>query len=166
MPPIVIIIEGSIGAGKTTFLNWIEKNYKPNTKLVVVREPIEEWTNHLGKNLLMEQFKTSRSSIILMWKIMSDFKYMMLNVVDPASDTVYFFERSAWSAVHVFGELAYRDGRLSEHELGHMKYILEREFNLCTIDMIVNIRVDHVAIERIKNGGRLSTRFTTFVKIC
>ena len=50
----VILLEGNIASGKTTFLNKISKNeMKVNERIVkIIKEPVKFWTNTPVGNLL------------------------------------------------------------------------------------------------------------------
>ena len=50
----VILLEGNIGCGKSTFLNKIvENNCMHNgMKIETIKEPVKEWTNSCEGNLL------------------------------------------------------------------------------------------------------------------
>lgn len=43
------LIEGNIGAGKSTFLNRLKAL---NLNITIVQEPVQTWTNYLGHNYL------------------------------------------------------------------------------------------------------------------
>lgn len=47
--PLQIIIEGNIGAGKTTFINLLAKKFEDT---IVLTEPVEAWQDVNGHNLL------------------------------------------------------------------------------------------------------------------
>lgn len=47
--PFNVIVEGNIGSGKTTFLQY----FKKYDNVCVVSEPIEMWRNCNGHNLLV-----------------------------------------------------------------------------------------------------------------
>lgn len=47
--PFTVIVEGNIGSGKTTFLNYFNK--KDN--VCVLAEPVDMWRNCNGHNLLV-----------------------------------------------------------------------------------------------------------------
>jgi deoxynucleoside kinase len=47
--PFTVIVEGNIGSGKTTFLNYFS-NFKD---VEVLQEPIDRWRNVQGHNLLV-----------------------------------------------------------------------------------------------------------------
>lgn len=47
--PFTVIVEGNIGSGKTTFLNY----FKKKKDICVLAEPIEMWRDCNGNNLLV-----------------------------------------------------------------------------------------------------------------
>lgn len=47
--PFTVIIEGNIGSGKTTFLNY----FKKYDNVCVLAEPVHMWRNCAGHNLLV-----------------------------------------------------------------------------------------------------------------
>lgn len=53
--PITIIVEGNIGSGKTTYLNFCKTLAKDYVS--VVEEPIDKWRDCRGHNLLVSNFE-------------------------------------------------------------------------------------------------------------
>ena len=51
--PYTVIVEGNIGAGKTTFLQPFKKH---ENIVQVVTEPVDKWRNLQGHNLLQCQY--------------------------------------------------------------------------------------------------------------
>lgn len=49
--PFTVFVEGNIGSGKTTFLN-----YFANSDVHILSEPVEMWRNVEGHNLLVSSF--------------------------------------------------------------------------------------------------------------
>ena len=50
-----LYIEANIGAGKTTFINKLEKYFNSSDNIICLREPVEEWINlkdSKGDNIL------------------------------------------------------------------------------------------------------------------
>lgn len=50
--PINVMIEGNIGVGKSTFLEYLKRKYEGNTEVSIVDEPLTKWQDYQGKNLL------------------------------------------------------------------------------------------------------------------
>jgi septin family protein len=55
--PFTIFVEGNIGSGKTTFMN-----YFANADVHLLSEPVEMWRNVEGHNLLVSSFILSNVS--------------------------------------------------------------------------------------------------------
>lgn len=52
--PYTVFIEGNIGSGKTTFLNY----FKKFDEVCLQAEPVEKWRDVAGVNLLVSFLKT------------------------------------------------------------------------------------------------------------
>ena len=50
-------VEGNIGAGKSTFLDYIKKYYAESGLISIHDEPIETWRNLNGHNILDKFYK-------------------------------------------------------------------------------------------------------------
>lgn len=53
--PYSVIIEGNIGSGKTTLINYLRDafNANPDNGALILEEPVDKWVNHKGVNLLV-----------------------------------------------------------------------------------------------------------------
>ena len=51
----IFSIEGNIGSGKTTIIHHLQRLYKD---VLLVEEPVKEWQNLEGENLLKKRMKT------------------------------------------------------------------------------------------------------------
>lgn len=58
-PPFTVFIEGNIGSGKTTFLNYFQKY----DEVCLQTEPVEKWRNLGGVNLLVSIFSFLRNGL-------------------------------------------------------------------------------------------------------
>jgi len=47
--PFTVFVEGNIGSGKTTFL----RHFEPHENVHIVQEPVTQWQNVRGLNLLV-----------------------------------------------------------------------------------------------------------------
>merc|ERR1719282_976534 len=97
--PYTVIVEGNIGAGKTTFLQPFLKH---ENIVQVCTEPVEKWRNLQGHNLLQKMYEDpSRWSMLLQ-------TYIQLTMVQlhnqPCQKPVKIMERSLLSARYCFVE--------------------------------------------------------------
>lgn len=132
-----ICIEGNIGAGKSTTLNHLTKKGHN-----VFPEPVHEW-----KDWLSEFYKDKkRWAFAFQMKVLSSF-------LTPSYKDCSIVERSPISVRHVFGQLLYNDGCLTDREWSLFKDVYDSF--AWSPDVIIFIKVDpEVALERIKKRNR------------
>ena len=95
----VFLIEGNIGAGKSTFLEMLS-NYFPDT--ICVPEPCSKWQNIQGCNLLEAFYQdTNRWAYSMLSYVMMTIVQQFKNSVDSSCD-LYFVERSLYSGKYCF----------------------------------------------------------------
>ncbi|XP_002741735.1 thymidine kinase 2, mitochondrial-like [Saccoglossus kowalevskii] len=105
-----IVVEGNIGSGKTTFLEYF--NNMPGIQ--VVEEPIDSWRNVKGHNVfgLMYQDATR-------WSLTFQ-TYVQLTMVQmrtrKQTHPTRLMERSIYSAKYCFVENLYRSGKMPDCE--------------------------------------------------
>ena len=108
----IYALEGNIGAGKTTVLKIMEKNFKD---VELVEEPVKEWQNLGGMNLLDSFYSNPKR-----WGFSFEF-YSMLTKIKAllkAADSdkpIIIIERSILSN-KVFMDLSHELGKLEEME--------------------------------------------------
>lgn len=106
--PLTVIVEGNIGSGKTTFLNFFKK-YK---QIKVLAEPIELWRNCNGHNLLGHMYTDPKQ-----WALTFQ-SYVQLTMLNHhtlhTECQVKMMERSIYSARYCFVESMVRNGILNK----------------------------------------------------
>ena len=94
--PKTIIVEGNIGAGKTTFL----KPFMNQPNIEVVPEPVEKWRNMHGHNLLDLFYQNpQRNSMLLQTYVQLT---MVQNHTKPCSKPLRIMERSLLRHLYFF----------------------------------------------------------------
>jgi len=151
--PRTIIVEGNIGAGKTTFL----KPFLNHPDIIdVIPEPVEKWRHTKGGHNLLEMFyqNPERNSLLLQTYVQLT---MVRNHTNPCPKPLRIMERSL--ARYCFVENLYRSGTLSEPEY----LVLSEWFDYLTsapqmdfhVDEIIYLRTSpEVVYERIRNRHR------------
>lgn len=120
-----IYVEGNVGVGKSTFLNFI----KEHMNVHVIYEPTELWQNVDGHDLLNEFFLDENR-----WAYTFQ-SYVLLTRVDQllTSDEqdygkfIRIVERSIYSGRYCFAQVAKEIGTMNDLEWGLYKKIWERE---------------------------------------
>lgn len=155
------IIEGNIGAGKSTFLKLLESRLP---ELTVALEPIAHWQNSEQGQSLLEQFYLqpkrwaySLETMIMMSRITQHQKYQQVN-------KNIIVERSIYSGHHCFAQNSYANGFMTTVEWQMYTHI----FNFlapqsCKAPLgFIYMKVDpEVAFERIKKRDRQQEKTIT-----
>lgn len=174
--PGTICIEGNIGCGKTTLLDFFKNKYDASgdPDPGVLMEPVEKWRNVEGENLFHYLYKDpSRYSLAFQ-------TYVQLTMINLHQRLPKLMERSIYSARYCFVENLHQLNYLSKLEyiildkwfkylvLGNEQYDKEAvssnnelQYNLLTnpkaisIDLIVYLRcTPHKVMERIRCRSR------------
>ncbi|KAL7639198.1 UNVERIFIED_CONTAM: hypothetical protein RMT77_010732 [Armadillidium vulgare] len=149
--PFTVAVEGNIGSGKSTFLNYFSK--LPN--VLTFEEPIDKWTNVSGNNLLQMLYEDpSRWSFLFQ----SYVQLTRLNIhLQNSNSDVKIIERSFQNNRFCFVECALEAGNLSKEEYSVLTSYYDFFENNCNIgiDLIVYLRTTpEVVYERMKLRGR------------
>ena len=148
-----IHVEGNIGAGKSTFLRYIEEN----TDFNVSQEPVDEWMNIKGEDnkSLLETFYED----IPRWSFafqMNCFITRVHNVKKMPRTSVNFIERSILSD-RIFAKNCYENDTMTKIEFDiYTRWSEWLKDKLCdNIDAIIYLRTTpDVSDERIDKRSR------------
>lgn len=146
-----VSIEGNIGCGKTTLLEY----FKSSKVVEAVKEPVDQWTNVQGHNALQLLYEDpSRWSFS--FNIYAQLTRVQMHT-RPHKMPVKMLERSLFSTRHCFVENDFRNETINGLEYT----ILKEWFNYLTnlpgtgVDLIVYLRADpSKCYERIKKRSR------------
>lgn len=107
-----ICIEGNIGCGKTTLLDFFRKRFQAAGDLHsgVIMEPVERWRNVDGENLFHYLYKDPKRYSLAFQT------YVQLTMIKLHSKRPRLMERSIYSARYCFVENLYRLNYLSRLE--------------------------------------------------
>jgi deoxynucleoside kinase len=150
--PFTVLVEGNIGCGKTTFLD-----YFASSSTSICKESVSLWQNVKGHNLLKFLYNDPTR-----WAALFQ-SYVMLtgiqNFLTPSIEPVKIYERSLFSAQYCFAENFYRTKKIHEAEYQvlsewHKFLTTNPKLNL-NVDLIVYLRIQpEKALERIKSRAR------------
>lgn len=148
---ITVAIEGNIGSGKTSLLQF----FKQNSSVEVIEEPVKKWQNVDGSNTLELMYSDPKR-----WSYLFE-SYVLLTMMEihqqPQNTPVRLLERSAYSARFCFMENLHRSGTLSTVEYTVFQewfdYLMTTEKP--QVDLIVYLRTSpEKCMERIKMRSR------------
>jgi len=111
-----IYIEGNIGTGKTTFLDFISDLY-PNDS--VVYEPVDQWiatTDTDNKNIL-DKFYSDQERWSFTFQ-MNSFISRIKSISEAPKTKIKFIERSVFTDKICFAKNCYENGKMTKLEYG------------------------------------------------
>ncbi|XP_060556298.1 thymidine kinase 2, mitochondrial-like [Ruditapes philippinarum] len=146
-----VSIEGNIGCGKTTLLEY----FKSSKVVEAIKEPVSQWTNVQGHNALQLLYEDpSRWSFS--FNIYAQLTRVQMHT-KPHNKQVKMLERSLFSTRHCFVENDYRNETINglEYEILNKWFEYLTEMPGTGVDLIVYLRADpKVCYERIKKRSR------------
>ena len=189
MPPlkvIKIIVEGNIGAGKTTILekfkeesqHWLNESFPDfsnQIETVIWTEPIESWTNDQGRNLLDEYYtKPGKSAKLFQTLIQLQYFQRTASLKDIQRSgnikiLIVIMERSIYSGNFVFLQVAKERGLIKPYDYQELNdtfdIMCQGNRFWSPFDGIIYISTDSgICWERVKIRGRpAETRRSSFL---
>jgi deoxyguanosine kinase len=134
----VVSIDGNIGAGKSTVLNYLKNNYHYQIDL----EPIDDWLP-----FLQDMYKNSKDAFEFQIKVWFDRTF---NVQYPLNKNI-LTERSGFFHWEVFSKANFKIGKLNERQYTILKDLYEKR--CFDSDIYIYIRTDPK-----KSFDRINTR--------
>lgn len=153
--PFTVIIEGNVGSGKTTFLDY----FKKYENLCILSEPVELWRNCAGHNLFAHLYNDPYK-----WSFPFQ-SYVQLTMLQhhmlPTNLPIKLLERSIFSARYCFVERLAKKGIISSPSLSVLhewfKHITNK-FDV-SVDLIIYLRTTpEVVYERVLARNRPEER--------
>ncbi|KAK5646195.1 hypothetical protein RI129_004659 [Pyrocoelia pectoralis] len=149
--PFTVLVEGNIGSGKTTFLNY----FKQYQNVCTLAEPIEMWKNCGGHNLLRYMYEDRER-----WGFTFQ-SYVQLTMLKQhtfqTNSSIKLMERSIYSARYCFVEKMIRDDILPPPSAS----VIDEWFKwatsntICPVDLIIYLRASpEVVYQRMRERNR------------
>lgn len=154
-----IIVEGNIGVGKSTFLNYMAQH----SNIEILTEPLEKWTDLNGNNLLQLMYENP-----VKWSYTFQ-NYTLLtqleNHLRVCNKDIKIMERSIYSTRYCFGRALLYDNKIERESFqvfvewfNHAKKSIENQ-----VDLIVYLRASpKTAYERIEKRNRVEEKTIPF----
>lgn len=154
-----ILVEGNIGAGKTTSLQHIAQY----TNVQIIFEPLDKWTNLNGINLLQRLYQNPEkwSYTFQNYALLTNFE----NHLTMCEKDIKFIERSIYSGRYCFAEALVSDGKIEPESFQvFLKWFdFVDKFIQNQTDLIVYLRTTpEVAHDRIQKRQRHEEKSVPF----
>jgi deoxyadenosine/deoxycytidine kinase len=161
LPPAVkqinVVVEGSIGAGKSTLIKYMKELDKAYNKIEFYEEPVDQWMNFQGHNLLQEFYKDPKENAFALQSYINLTKVKQF--VSKTNKPIRLFERSLASSQKCFMPILFKNELLSAKETDILKSwadTLSEWFpNQLKIDKVIYLQTNpDKCLERISQRNR------------
>jgi deoxyadenosine/deoxycytidine kinase len=129
--PVTVYIEGNIAAGKTEFL----KHFLEKKNIIILPEPLDQWTNFNGQNLLKMKYEDAAKYEYLFQTLANATKLNLLNE-HCHKNGIKIIERSLQSGFNVFVKNSKENYGMDDVTYEALKYNYETMCTKNCLDMI------------------------------
>ena len=158
--PIIISLEGNIGAGKSTFLEHLEKTLSNNGDWIFLREPVHIWEQIRDEDgeTVLSKFYANPEKYAFAFQVMAyTTRYQELKriIEEYPNCKGIICERSLEADKHIFAKMLHSDGLIDKVMYNiYEKYFSVYEGNF-TLDGIIHIHATpDVCFNRIVKRSR------------
>jgi deoxyadenosine/deoxycytidine kinase len=153
---MLISIEGNIGSGKSTLVEYL----KSLGTYIFVDEPVNEWLaikDNTGSNALECFYKNQKENAFCFQILayITRLKKLMDKIKENPSDVVIITERSIETDRNVFAKMLYEDNLISSIEWETYNYWFNTFKDISKVDIIIYIKTSSSkCLERINKRNR------------
>ena len=145
----IITIDGNIGSGKTSVLNYLHKFYK----LPVDLEPVESWSSYLAK-----MYDNKDNVFKFQIRVWLDRCWIQ----EKSDKTIILMERSPHFIQKVFIEAAFNTGMISDKERIILIDLHKKTDNLLSKNIMIYLRSSpENCLKKIKKRNRIAEKNIT-----
>lgn len=154
----IISIEGNIGSGKSTFLQFLKDKFAGNSNVIFLREPVDEWESIKDKNgkTMLCKFYENSERYSFSFQMMAYISRLTI-ILDALKKNpkIIITERCLLTDKYIFAKMLYDDNKMEDVEYQiYNKWF--NEFNKqVQLSNIVYIKTDPIkCYQRIKTRAR------------
>lgn len=146
MAPIIISIEGNIGAGKTTILDQLQEYMKDNKRVAFLREPVDVWEKIKDKKTgetVLQKFYANKEKYAFPFQVMAYSTRLsaIRNILKQDYDVIVC-ERSLEADKHIFAKMLHHDGLIDDVSFQIYNHFYQEYSEDCSLSAIVYIDAD------------------------
>ena len=140
---MIISIEGNIGSGKSTIINYLKT--LDNSNIIFVDEPVNEWLSikSNGKNAL-ELFYENQDKNSFWFQVLAYITRLrnLLETIKQNPNKIIITERSIYTDKYVFAQMLFDSGKISDIEFQTYNYWFDTFKKETKIDTILYVNTN------------------------
>lgn len=119
MDPKIISIEGNIGSGKSTMVEYLKQNLKNDPTVCFLQEPVDIWntiTDENGVNIIENYYKDQKKYAFQFQMMAYISRISLLREALKKNYKLIITERSIFTDANVFAKMLYDECKIGETE--------------------------------------------------
>ena len=155
---IIISIEGNIGSGKSTIVDYLKNNYT-DKNIVYLQEPVDEWNNIKDENniTILEKFYANQTKYSFAFQMMAYISRLDLlrNSIKNNPNSIIITERSLFTDKYVFAQMLYDSNKMEKIEYEIYNKWFNSMIDLAPLSKVIYLKTEpDVSYNRIKKRNR------------
>jgi len=155
----IISIEGNIGSGKSTILNYLKDLYKDSIEIIFLEEPVSEWSKIKDKNneTILEKFYNNQKKYSFAFQMMAYISRLSIlkDTIAKYPNAIIITERCLNTDRYVFAKMLYDDEKLEDVEYQIYINWFDHFSYLQKIQKTIYLKTDpHTCYNRINKRNR------------
>ncbi len=116
---LIISIEGNIGAGKSTLINYLKNKLKNDNKYIFLEEPVDDWESIQDNNInIIEKFYENVEKYSFPFQMMAYISRLsnLRNIIKKYPESIIITERSLFTDKYVFAKMLFDSNKMNIYE--------------------------------------------------
>jgi deoxyadenosine/deoxycytidine kinase len=160
----IISIEGNIGSGKSTLVNYLTNEYKNNTNILFLQEPVDIWNEIQDEEgiTILEKFYNDTNKYAFQFQMMAYISRLSILKKCLKQNYKYIItERCLYTDANVFAKMLFDDKKISKIEYTIYKKWFDEFINEISISKFIYIKTNpEIAYQRIISRNRIGEKIS------
>jgi len=155
----VLSIEGNIGSGKSTIINFLKEKYKDSSDFIFLPEPVDQWEQIKDKdnNTILSKFYNDQKKYSFAFQMMAYISRLELlrKAIQENPSKIIITERSLFTDKFVFAQMLYDDHKMEEIEYQIYNKWFYSFIDLAPLHKLIYLKTDpEISFKRIIKRNR------------
>ena len=155
---MLISIEGNIGSGKSTIINYLKT--LQTDKIIFVDEPVSEWLEIKDKEGVnaLDCFYKNKKENAFCFQVLAYITRLkkLMDIIKTSKDAIIITERSIETDKNVFAKMLYDEGMFNSIQWETYNYWFDTFKDISQVNMILYVKTNPIkCLERIHIRNRV-----------
>lgn len=155
----ILSIEGNIGSGKSTIIDYLKEKYNSINEIIFLPEPVDEWETIKDEenNTILQKFYADQKKYSFTFQIMAYISRLNLlrKTIKENPGKVIISERSLFTDKYVFAQMLYDSGNMESIQYQIYNKWFESFLDIAPVSKMIYLKTDpKVSFQRISIRNR------------